>query len=41
MTYTRKDRQAVTVPAVTIFRTDDDDLIEDYRIFVDQSPLFA
>jgi ketosteroid isomerase-like protein len=41
VTYTRKDGQAVTVPAVTIFRTDDDDLIEDYRIFVDQSPLFA
>jgi ketosteroid isomerase-like protein len=41
VTYRRKDGHAVTVPAVTIFRTDDDGLIVDYRIFVDQAPLFA
>jgi ketosteroid isomerase-like protein len=41
VTYTRKDGRDVTVPAVTIFRTGDADLIVDYRIFVDQSPLFA
>lgn len=40
VTYTRKDGRDVTVPAVTIYRTNDDDLIADYRIFVDQAPLW-
>jgi ketosteroid isomerase-like protein len=40
-TYTRKDGRDVTVPAVTIYRTNADDLIHDYRIFVDQTPLWA
>jgi ketosteroid isomerase-like protein len=39
-TYVRKDGREVTVPAVTIYRTGGDDLIADYRIFVDQAPLF-
>jgi ketosteroid isomerase-like protein len=38
--YTRLDGKAVTVPAVTIFRTAGDQ-ISDYRIFVDQTPVYA
>ncbi|GAA4623144.1 hypothetical protein GCM10023196_018120 [Actinoallomurus vinaceus] len=42
VTYTRKDGSTVTVPAVTIYRSNrDDGLIEDYRIFIDLAPLFA
>ena len=41
VTYTRKDGQAVTVPVVTIYRTGDDDLIVDYRVFLDLTPVFA
>ena len=41
VTYTRKDGRQVTVPVVTIYRTDDDDLIADYRVFVDLAPVFA
>ncbi|HEX4247916.1 MAG TPA: hypothetical protein VH008_08600 [Pseudonocardia sp.] len=41
MTYTRLDGGEVTVPAVSIWRVDDDGLIVDYRVFVDQAPLFA
>jgi ketosteroid isomerase-like protein len=39
-TYTRHDDRQVTVPAVSIFRRGDD-LIEDYRIFVDLTPVYA
>ena len=41
VTYTRKDGQAVTVPVVTIYKTGDDGLITDYRVFLDLSPVFA
>jgi hypothetical protein len=40
VTYTRKDRSEVTVPVVTIYRAGDE-LIDDYRIFIDLAPLFA
>jgi ketosteroid isomerase-like protein len=39
-TYTRMDDRRVTVPAVTIYRRGDD-LIEDYRIYVDLAPIYA
>ena len=39
VTYTRTDGEAVTVPVVTIYRTDDDDLISDYRVYIDPSPV--
>jgi ketosteroid isomerase-like protein len=41
VTYTRKDGQRVTVPVVTIYRTSADDLIGDYRVFIDLAPVFA
>lgn len=41
VTYTRKDGQAVTVPCVTIYRTNHDDLIEDYRIYIDITPVLS
>ena len=40
VTYTRKDQSTVTVPVVTIYRAGDE-LIDDYRIFIDLAPLFA
>ena len=40
VTYTRKDGTSVTLPVVTIYRTDGE-LIDDYRIFMDVAPLFA
>jgi ketosteroid isomerase-like protein len=40
VTYTRKDDRAVTVPAVTIFRKPGE-LIDDYRIYVDLTPVYA
>lgn len=39
-TYTRHDARQVTVPAVSIFRRGED-LIDDYRIFVDLTPVYA
>ena len=39
-TYTRHDDRQVTVPAVSIFRRGDA-LIDDYRIFVDLTPVYA
>jgi ketosteroid isomerase-like protein len=39
-TYTRMDDRRVTVPAVTIYRRGDD-LIDDYRIYVDLAPIYA
>ena len=41
VTYTRSDAQEVTVPVVTIYRTDANDLISDYRIYTDNAPVFA
>jgi hypothetical protein len=40
VTYTRKDGTSVTLPVVTIYRTDGE-LIDDYRIFMDVAPLWA
>jgi hypothetical protein len=40
VTYTRKDGDKVTVPVVTIYRSADE-LIDDYRVFIDLAPLFA
>jgi ketosteroid isomerase-like protein len=39
-TYTRMDDRRVTAPAVTIYRRGDD-LIDDYRIYVDLAPIYA
>lgn len=39
-TYTRMDDRKVTVPAVTIYRSSGD-LIDDYRIYVDLTPIYA
>ena len=39
-TYTRKDDKAVTIPFVNIFSMDND-LIEDYLIYIDIAPLYA
>ncbi len=39
-TYTRLDDRRVTVPAVTIYRRGDE-LIDDYRIYVDLAPIYA
>ncbi|WP_028932833.1 nuclear transport factor 2 family protein [Pseudonocardia spinosispora] len=41
VTYTRLDGAQVTVPAVTIWSVDGDDLIADLRVFVDLSPVHA
>lgn len=40
VTYTRLDDRPVTVPVVTIYRRCDE-LIDDYRIFLDLAPVFA
>jgi SnoaL-like protein len=39
-TYTRLDGDRVTVPAVTIYRRGDE-LIDDYRVYVDLGPVYA
>ena len=39
-TYTRMDDGTVTLPAVTIYRQGDE-LIDDYRVFVDLAPVYA
>jgi hypothetical protein len=31
----------VTVPVVTVYRTNDDDMIAAYRVFIDLEPVFA
>lgn len=41
VTYTRHDGREVTIPAVTIWRVRDDGLITDYRVFIDQEPVYA
>lgn len=40
VTYTRHDDRQVTVPAVTIYRRGDE-LIDEYRIFIDLTPVYA
>ncbi len=40
VTYRRKDGRSVTVPAVTIWEMDGD-LVRDYRVYIDQTPVFA
>ncbi len=31
----------MTVPVVTVYRTNDDDMIAAYRVFIDFEPVFA
>jgi ketosteroid isomerase-like protein len=40
VTYTRLDDRKVTLPAVTIYRRGGE-LIDDYRIFIDLTPVYA
>ncbi|HEY3505962.1 MAG TPA: nuclear transport factor 2 family protein [Actinocatenispora sp.] len=40
VTYDRLDGRAVSVPAVTLFHTADG-LIDDYRIYIDLTPVYA
>ena len=40
VTYTRLDERQVTVPVVTIYRRGDE-LVDDYRIFIDLAPVLA
>lgn len=39
-TYRRHDGKAVTIPALTVFRLDGDQ-VEDARVFYDPTPIFA
>ena len=39
--YARLDGKEVTLPGVSIWRVDTDDSFVDYRVFIDQAPLFA
>ena len=41
VTYTRQDGSLVTVPAMSVFHTRPDGLIDSYRIYVDLAPLYA
>ncbi|CAM4049083.1 nuclear transport factor 2 family protein [Kibdelosporangium persicum] len=41
VTYDRLDGRSVTVPAVSIWHLDTDDLIDDYRIYIDLAPVYA
>jgi ketosteroid isomerase-like protein len=41
VTYDRLDGAQATIPVVTMWRTGDDNLIEDYRVFLDLTPVFA
>lgn len=41
VTYTRHDGRVLTLPAVTIMTLNDKGFIRSYRIYIDQSPLFA
>ena len=40
VTYTRLDDREVTLPAVTIYRRGEE-LIDDYRIFIDLTPVYV
>jgi hypothetical protein len=41
VTYTRRDDRQVEVPVVTVYRTNPEDLISDYRVYIDPAPVFA
>jgi ketosteroid isomerase-like protein len=41
VTYTRRDGDQVSVPVVTIYRTNGKELISDYRVYIDLAPVFA
>jgi hypothetical protein len=41
VTYIRHDGRQVTIPAATIWRVRDDNLITDYRVFIDLTPVYA
>lgn len=41
VTYDRKDGRQVAIPCVTIFHTDADGKIDDYRVFFDVAPIYA
>ena len=41
VTYDRLDGRSVTLPAVSIWHLGNDDLIDDYRIYIDLAPLYA
>lgn len=41
VTYQRLDGKSAAVPAVSIWHTRPDGLIDDYRIFVDLAPVYA
>jgi uncharacterized protein (TIGR02246 family) len=41
VTYDRKDGQQVTIPCVTIFHTDADGKIDDYRVYFDVAPVYT
>jgi limonene-1,2-epoxide hydrolase len=41
VTYRRADGSEVTVPVVTVYEVGADELITDYRIYIDLAPLFA
>jgi ketosteroid isomerase-like protein len=41
VTCTRLDGSEVTLPVVTIYRTDANNLISDYRVYADVAPVFA
>jgi len=41
VTYNRLDGVDVTIPVFTMWRTNPEGLIEDYRVFLDLGPVFA
>jgi uncharacterized protein (TIGR02246 family) len=41
VTYHRLDGKEVSLPAVSIWHTGDDGLIDDYRVFFDVAPVYA
>ncbi|MFI6294599.1 nuclear transport factor 2 family protein [Nonomuraea sp. NPDC050790] len=41
VTYRRLDGSDVSIAAVSIWRTRDDGLISDYRVFIDLAPLYS
>jgi ketosteroid isomerase-like protein len=41
VTYDRKDGRQVTIPVVTIFHTDGNGKIDDYRVYFDAAPVYA
>ena len=40
-TYQRKDGGHVTLPAATVYHANDDGKIDDYRVFLDVTPIYA